>query len=87
VLFWKPRYIASARTTQKTASIFDGTCLPLGCLEVDVLPLRAFASAGTCVPTRCLAASYNICPIVCALVGTCVPILFLELAHTVMVPL
>jgi hypothetical protein len=46
---------SSARTTQKTQSpIFKKTCLQLRCLAVDVALFRAFASAGTSLPRRCL---------------------------------
>jgi hypothetical protein len=40
--------------TQKTASIVKEACLLIRCLAVDVLMLRTFASAGMCLPSRCL---------------------------------
>jgi hypothetical protein len=36
-------------------SIVEETCLLLRCLAIDVLLLRASASAGMCLPSRCLA--------------------------------
>jgi hypothetical protein len=56
-----------ARTTQKTASIVKEVCLLIRCLAVDVL-LRALATAGMCLPSRCLAMGLHVT--VCN--GTCV---------------
>jgi hypothetical protein len=36
-------------------SIFEKTCLLIRCLAVDVLLLGAYAPAGICFPSRCLA--------------------------------
>jgi hypothetical protein len=43
-----------ARTTQKTAVIKE-TCLLIHCMSMDDLLFRAFASAGMCSASRCLA--------------------------------
>jgi hypothetical protein len=43
-----------ARTPQKTLCIVDKAYLPRRCLAIGVLLVRAFASAGTCLATRCL---------------------------------
>jgi hypothetical protein len=40
---------------ENTACIVDKDCLPLRCLAIDVLLFRAFASAGMCLATLCLA--------------------------------
>jgi hypothetical protein len=48
-------YKPSARNTQKTQPIFEKACLLIHCLAMDVLLLRVYASAGMCLPTRCLA--------------------------------
>jgi hypothetical protein len=46
---------SSARIPRKTpSSVVKDACLQLHCLAVDVLLFRAFASAGTCLPTSCL---------------------------------
>jgi hypothetical protein len=47
-------YNPLARTTQKTACI-EKACLLIWCLAMDVLFSRAYASAGMCLLSRCLA--------------------------------
>jgi hypothetical protein len=68
LLFYTPCYPASttpvlsnasynhaARTPRKTlSSVVKNACLLIHYLEMDVPLLRAFASAGMCLPTLCL---------------------------------
>jgi hypothetical protein len=51
---WMLLYNHFARITQKTASIVKEVCLLICCLVMDVLLLRAFVSAGMCLPNCCL---------------------------------
>jgi hypothetical protein len=44
---------------ENTASIIKEACLLIRCSAMDVLLLSALAPAGMCLPSRCLAAVFN----------------------------
>jgi hypothetical protein len=48
-------YNPSSRTTQETSLPIVKVCLLIRCLSMDVLFVRLYASAGMCLPSRCLA--------------------------------
>jgi hypothetical protein len=49
-----------ALTPRKTSSIVKEVCLLIRCLAIDALLLSEFASAGMCLPSRCLAMGIHV---------------------------
>jgi hypothetical protein len=46
--------------TENTARNVDEACLPRRCLAIDVLLFHAFASAGMCLASRCVAMGMHV---------------------------
>jgi hypothetical protein len=62
---WTLLYDYFARTTQKTAYIVMEACFLILYLAMNVLFLRAFASAGMCFPSRCLTMGIHVTMWIC----------------------